>query len=451
MQGRQIVMATGFTAAFSGVLLFSSLGAADKPQSCTAADCHVKLTEGKHLHGPVALGRCTSCHSPDSKGTPYAKGPAHRFKLVAPDAQLCFDCHPKIGDSRYVHEPIKKRMCVVCHDPHRSEGPFLLRVTNVGQLCFQCHRDTMRVEKEVHGPVAIGQCTSCHDPHESDYPNRLHSVGPESCYSCHKEKMAEFSNGKFTHKPITEDCGKCHDPHDSPYRYRLRNVAPGLCFECHEDKAKHVQSVAVRHGAIDTERSCLNCHNPHVGGYPKLLNDVPMNLCLKCHDQVYETPFGRIRNMKAYLASNSQHHGPIREGDCNACHNPHGENNWRMLKYYFPPQFYAPFDLTNYALCFNCHQKTLALQPETTSLTGFRNGAKNLHFAHVNKEIKGRTCRACHDLHASNYPKMITAETPFGDWMLPIEFAKSENGGTCTPGCHFPRGYDRVKEVKNER
>ncbi len=440
-------IAAAILTAWPALLLQADPGEA----SCVTAECHAKLKEAKHVHAPVAVGRCSACHTADPKGTPHAAGPDHRFKLVAPDARLCFDCHPKIGGKAYVHEPIKKRMCVICHDPHRADAPFLLRVASVGQLCFQCHKDTMRTEKVVHGPVSIGQCTSCHDPHESDYPHRLRAMGPQSCFACHKEKEVEFAGGTTVHKPITEDCGKCHDPHDSPHPFRLRKAPPDLCFGCHEDKAKHIASVAVRHGAIQTERSCLNCHNPHVSGYPKLLLDVPMNLCLKCHDQELDTPFGRIRNMKGYLAANTQRHGPIREGDCSACHNPHGENNWRMLKLYFPPQFYAPYDLKNYALCFNCHQKTLALDPQTTSLTGFRNGSKSLHFAHVNKEVKGRTCRACHDLHATNYPKMITAEAPFGEWKLPIEYEKSESGGKCTPGCHFPRGYDRVKEVANER
>ena len=428
-----------------------SVGTDAEDASCTATECHSELHKRKHVHGPVALDRCSACHTPRPGGTPLTSGERHRFDPVADDAHLCFECHAKIGDKSFVHEPIKKRMCVICHDPHGSDNAFFLRVSPVGDLCLQCHTDTMREESEVHGPVAVGQCTACHDPHESDNPYRLHALGPESCFTCHREKQREFGGKEFHHQPILEDCGKCHDPHDSPFAYRLRDEVPGLCLGCHTEMGEHLGRVAVKHGAIEAEGSCLNCHNPHASDYPKNLRDVPMGLCMQCHDRTVETPTGRVRNMKALLETHEFHHGPIREGDCTACHNPHGDDNWRMLRQYFPSTFYSPFGVDSYELCFACHQPTLALQAETDSLTGFRNGTRNLHFVHVNKEEKGRTCRACHDFHATSDPKMITAASQFGDWALPISYEKTETGGSCAPGCHLPRGYDRVKEVINER
>ena len=35
-----------------------------------------------------------------------------------------------------------------------------------------------------------------------------------------------------------------------------------------------------------------------------------------------------------------------------------------------------------------------------------------------------------------------------GIWNLPIKFNKSESGGSCTPGCHKVKDYDRVDPVK---
>jgi len=119
-----------------------------------------------------------------------------------------------------------------------------------------------------------------------------------------------------------------------------------------------------------------------------------------------------------------------------------------MLRKNFPPVFYAPFDIDNYELCFNCHEKTLVLDPKTTTLTGFRNGDQNLHYVHVNKK-KGRTCRACHDAHATNNPRHIRDAVPFGAWDLPVGFSISENGGSCLPGCHQKFSYDRKEPVKN--
>ena len=426
-------------------------GSEAQAATCSTAGCHADLGERKHVHGPVELERCTACHAEVPGGTPLQPGPAHRFDLVEADAFLCFECHEKIGERSVVHEPIKKRMCTVCHDPHGSDNSFFLRVSPVADLCFQCHRDTMRDDDEIHGPVAIGQCTACHDPHESDHPYRLVAEGPESCYICHNDKQHEFFTGNSAHPPIREDCGNCHDPHDSKHQYRLRKGVPNLCLSCHEDKQKHLEEVSVSHGAIDDPQSCLNCHLPHVAEFPHLLRDVPKNLCLGCHDRTLDTEFGRIKNMKAYLEEHEFHHGPIREGDCTACHNPHGDNNWRMLKHYFPARFYSGFDVENYALCFSCHQPMLALQEQTNALTGFRNADKNLHFVHVNKEKKGRTCRACHDFHATSGPKMVTDSTMFGQWTMSIGFEKTPTGGSCAPGCHTKRGYDRIEEVFNVR
>ena len=174
-----------------------------------------------------------------------------------------------------------------------------------------------------------------------------------------------------------------------------------------------------------------------------------MDVCLTCHDKPLDTPSGKILDMKTYLAKNQDWHGPIKQKDCSACHNTHGSDNFRILRKYFPPVFYAPFDLKNYELCFSCHEKTLVLDAKTTTLTGFRNGDKNLHFVHVNKTIKGRTCRACHDVHATNNPKHIRDAVPFGAWGLPVGFQKAANGGSCQPGCHQKFEYNRIKPVKN--
>jgi predicted CXXCH cytochrome family protein len=154
--------------------------------------------------------------------------------------------------------------------------------------------------------------------------------------------------------------------------------------------------------------------------------------------------------MKKWLEENTDHHGPIKQKDCSGCHDPHGSENFRILRNPYPPTFYKPFAVENYNLCFGCHEKSLVLDPETTRLTNFRNGGTNLHFTHVNKAVKGRTCRACHETHASNFPKHIREAVPFGAWELPVNFQKTETGGSCTPGCHKVKKYDRVKKEINE-
>ena len=61
---------------------------------------------------------------------------------------------------------------------------------------------------------------------------------------------------------------------------------------------------------------------------------------------------------------------------------------------------------------------------------------------------KGRTCRICHEPHASNGEKLISKEgAQFGEWKIPINFKITSTGGSCAPGCHREFKYDRKKPV----
>jgi hypothetical protein len=91
----------------------------------------------------------------------------------------------------------------------------------------------------------------------------------------------------------------------------------------------------------------------------------------------------------------------------------------------------------------------VVLDKRTTSLTNFRNGDRNLHFLHVNRE-KGRTCLACHEVHAGSQERKIRVSTPFGEWKIPIKFSMTSTGGTCAASCHVEKKYDRKRPFKLE-
>jgi predicted CXXCH cytochrome family protein len=150
-----------------------------------------------------------------------------------------------------------------------------------------------------------------------------------------------------------------------------------------------------------------------------------------------------MTNYRKLLAENKVWHDPVKAKDCSACHRTHGGDNFRLLVAPYPEKFYAPYDPKNYALCYGCHNERVASEPQTTTLTGFRDGSKNLHYIHVNKE-RGRTCRACHEVHASQQDHHIREQVPFGSkgWMLKIGFTKLPDGGTCTKTCHDTRTYN---------
>jgi predicted CXXCH cytochrome family protein len=425
------------------LLILVNISAAEDgaKESCVTSSCHPTLGKAAFVHGPVAVGECTNCHKKTGK---------HQFEPIANPGKQCEECHEKLGTMKVVHKPVKEGKCTKCHDPHQSPYKFQLRASG-SELCFLCHQRSIVGGKYLHGPLGVGQCNACHSVHQSQFPKLLSSEGNAVCFTCHTDKSDEFSSKKHMHSAVQESCVGCHSPHSSDFKYTLKAEGTrDLCFTCHTDKEKDVAKATVPHKALENDRKCLNCHDPHVSDFPMQLVKQPMDLCLSCHNRDYQGANGKVANISSVLTNNSVHHGPIQQKDCSGCHNAHGSSNFRMLRESFPQLFYAPYSQDNYKLCFMCHQKTIASESTTTTLTGFRNGDQNLHFVHVNKAVKGRTCRACHDAHATNNPKHVRNAVPFAKWQLPIGFKKTETGGACLPGCHQLFRYDRRTPVVNK-
>ena len=124
---------------------------------------------------------------------------------------------------------------------------------------------------------------------------------------------------------------------------------------------------------------------------------------------------GRVlTDMASLLKENPRHHGPIRDGECSGCHDSHASTRLYLLTAEYPEYFYVPFDTKAYALCFECHIENLAVAEQGIGVSEFRDKERSLHFVHVNKEWRGRTCRACHDVHASARPFHMREAVPFG-------------------------------------
>jgi predicted CXXCH cytochrome family protein len=339
--------------------------------------------------------------------------------------------------------------CTACHRPHTSDTKFLLTSPTVELLCAQCH--VTERHTHAHGPFAAGECLACHRPHESNHEKLLRAgSGPDHCGMCHVETALALANAPFVHEPAAESCTGCHDPHASEFEHALRQPIDETCFACHADLEAAVSGATAPHAAVFTADRCANCHDPHASGRPDLLRDRQDVLCLQCHDEPIQSTAGRtIPDMTPVLRERSFLHGPVRSGNCAACHNVHGASHSRLLRERFTNEFYASFDLRNYALCFECHESDLVTEARTTTLTDFRDGDVNLHFTHVNRDRKGRSCRTCHAIHGSNMPKHIAETVPFegSGWAMPIRFTKTDTGGSCAPGCHEPLSYRRAPET----
>ncbi|MDH5299293.1 MAG: hypothetical protein OEV91_09770 [Desulfobulbaceae bacterium] len=399
--------------------------------NCTTGQCHADKGKAPHVHGPVGAGVCISCHNPHGSFAPM------EMARTGPD--LCLVCHQAKQEEfkqPVIHPPVKDG-CTDCHDPHQSKMRFQLRGdgTAVSSLCFTCHEETIFTKPHRHGPVGAGDCIACHLPHAGTNPKLL--IAPqkkgELCFKCHEDRKESFTQ-KNIHPPVAEDCGKCHDPHSSDHRFQLHQEGTSLCESCHAKTNagvfKDIATAKVKHKPV-AEGRCPDCHNVHSSNYRPLLKNNMEALCLGCH-----VALGDV------IQGSAHRHGPAKTGDCTSCHKVHGSDFAQLMIRYFPPNFYSEYQPDQYDLCFGCHNKDIAKQKFTTTLTNFRDGQYNLHYFHVNMK-KGRTCTACHDPHASNQSKHIRYEVPFGSWSYPINFTKRPTGGTCIVGCHAPKTYDR--------
>jgi predicted CXXCH cytochrome family protein len=389
---------------------------------------------------PALPGGCTVISAQEPK--PRAK-PIPAVKPHDPlGGKECSGCHKRVVSSKVNCLLAKEDLCDFCHQVP-AEGGLTRLVQAPEPLCFKCHKKDQFKGSFVHGPFAAGACIACHDPHGGNVPGMLRSAGKQMCLDCHKDMSARFANAKFRHKAAAAECTGCHSPHLSEQRYLLTSAAPGLCGKCHEKIARDQQTAVVKHSPTTEDSACMNCHDPHFAQENRLLLADGLDICLKCHDKKVKAENQVFTDMKELLAAKPYRHGPIQNRDCSACHNPHGSPYFRLLTKQYPQGFYSPFFVSNYDLCFQCHDAALATDERTASATEFRNGDRNLHFVHVNKASHGRTCRSCHEDHASTTPEHIAATVPFGNWELPVKYERTENGGSCTPGCHAVQKYDR--------
>ncbi len=427
-----------FLAAF-GLLFYA--GAASASQ-CSTTDCHAALTAQRHLHSPETTRECDLCHKRQNEAHP--SGNKTDFSLVAAGSALCLECHEGFEGSAHTHMPVDEGECTLCHKPHSSNDD------NLTALCASCH-ETFD-QPHLHGPVAVGDCTICHDPHTAAQSALLRKPSRQLCLGCHADFAEGMASSPVIHTPVAEQsCTACHDPHQSQHPNLLSGQMPDICFNCHEKVKETAQRSRNKHPILFTDSSCGTCHSTHFSSSPGLLALSQQDLCLSCHGEDNYKKSDALANIAREIANKDFLHGPLEDGKCDGCHDPHGSDNYRMLRGKYPEGFYAPYEKGSYGLCLSCHDSYLLSYPDTTLYTNFRNGELNLHYLHVNKTRKGRTCRACHEPHASNQAKLVSTKGPeFGNWNIPTSFQKTETGGSCTPGCHRQVAYDREKPVAYE-
>lgn len=235
--------------------------------------------------------------------------------------------------------------------------------------------------------------------------------------------------------------------------FPIEKDASCITSSCHEDmgKKKYVHLVGIN------RKYCYICHELAKEGEHRFIKLPPESnvLCAKCHSEHLKQPIDLTEFRKAppmiTFEGVGYFHDPFAEGKCTECHDPHESDFKDNLKAEYPGEFYAPYSARTYSLCFSasCHKglEKAFTEPRTLTDTRFRNGNLNLHFRHVNKK-KGRTCLVCHHYHNADNTDLIRETFLFREKLLPLQYKKTETGGSCTTTCHIPVKYDRYNPVK---
>jgi predicted CXXCH cytochrome family protein len=445
---RAVRCAGSVVAVLTAMLLLGAIGVDGAPAvasrrlgSCLTGECHAELLAARHVHEPVGRDVCGICHRQVASG-------GHEFKLAREASELCAFCHREIELDLHSEIAQGSHGCVLCHDPHGSAHESLLRDVGGADPCRECHADMLEGRSVLHTPVIVETCAACHDPHVPRSSDAAWIL-TERCLECHEPLRTELASAKRVHDPLRHGgCEQCHDAHGSTNPWNLVAPVSELCGECHSHITDRAETAAYGHVMAEGSGGCVNCHTAHASSIGAGLRADPLTLCGTCHANEITTSRGEVIAATVREIEESAYlHGPVRQRDCGACHDSHGSDHFRLLKWNYAAEFYAGFDLAHYELCFSCHPQRKVLTDRSTTLTGFRNGDLNLHYLHVNKPENGRTCRACHATHGSSQPKHIRESVPFGRWDLPIRFEETATGGRCESGCHEPRSYDRESPV----
>ena len=138
--------------------------------------------EGRSLfssHSYFTSKKCGECHQVSStqsfgrsarSGMPtisFGTGGGAGEKRL-PVKKVCVSCHENrsaayaSANSLWLHAPATKYNCIVCHDPHQSSYPDLLK-DDTDKLCIMCHSKGLIGLTKEHRELK--DCLKCHNPH----------------------------------------------------------------------------------------------------------------------------------------------------------------------------------------------------------------------------------------------------------------------------------------------
>lgn len=190
---------------------FQKFHSSDKREICLSChkfenlsdciNCHRDKFIGKWVHAPVKQAKCFTCHLQEKAFIPQE-----------PFSATCLACHENFNTgmqkAEFVHGPVAAGFCTICHSPHKSTDITHLRQP-VNKLCDSCHASEdlgfnyHQKSYMVFHPVdevyvdklnKTLDCADCHTPHYSSDAMLLSTdeVSKEQlCAKCHDEETAD--------------------------------------------------------------------------------------------------------------------------------------------------------------------------------------------------------------------------------------------------------------------
>lgn len=232
-------------------------------------------------------------------------------------SDVCRTCHANIWSNFYKNphfksiamgnQPPGRTGCEGCHGPaanHVDAGggkdtiphAFSLMTPHaIVEDCLTCHAKDLsksNIERSEHTLNGV-PCTACHSIHHSATQKFLLAKQQnETCYTCHANIRAQFEMP--SHHRVNEgfmQCTDCHNPHGAfastngmgQNRAMLARArdVDSPCLNCHVDKRG---PFVFEHPSVRVE-GCEACHNPHGSMNARLLKrPVVFTLCLECHN-----------------------------------------------------------------------------------------------------------------------------------------------------------------------
>lgn len=231
-----------------------------------------------------------------------------------------------------------KNSCESCHGPGEAhalgDGDKTKIIsfkesdkTAYQRQCLECHQSNAEILGFTASRHSKGGlfCADCHGVHNPAPMTRLLKSAPaQLCMSCHIERRADFA--KPFHHRVNEGamvCVDCHQPHGGFERRQLRTTHSGeeICVKCHLDKGG---PFVFEHASLRL-RDCQACHEPHGSNNTKMLvRSTVRSLCLECHS-------GTLNTFSAQPPAFHDIRSP-RYQNCTSCHaRIHGSNSSHLF------------------------------------------------------------------------------------------------------------------------